>query len=191
MLRSSCLVPQPVCLHDSLSSIWQTQGSVLSQADILPLVPLPPVGSILTAPRAGCGHSWTCTRTVEKHHHRHGQEDEVPTELVCPSLQPWGGKDAAPSGPLASPRPSAALGSSDQGMQSCRTKIQRMSPTLQTPATRWIGESLLCVHGDLSPNHWTVGGHQYNPTLCISSVQGEMPVPGGEGPLCNHKCHMC
>lgn len=137
----------------------------------------------------GRGTHWAGAE--EKHHHRHRQEDEVPTELVCPSLQPWGGKDAAPSGPLASPRPSAALGSSDQGMQSCRTKIQRMSPTLQTPATRWIGESLLCVHDDLSPNHWTVGGHQYNPTLCISSVQGEMPVPGGEGPLCNHKCHMC
>lgn len=132
MSRCSCLLPQPVCLHDSLSSTWQTQGSVLSQAEaLLPLVPLPPAGSILTTPRAGSGHSWACTHTVEKHHRHHGQEDEVPMELACPSLQPWGGKGAASSGPLGSLPPLGGPGELWPG----NAELQDQDPEDESHAT--------------------------------------------------------
>lgn len=57
---------------------------------------VPPSQPLLTTPGAGSGFGRASTGTEEEHCHQGGQEDEVPLEPGCPSLEPWGGKCPSP-----------------------------------------------------------------------------------------------
>lgn len=67
------------------------------QCPLCPSVPwqCPPC-PLLTAPGAGAGLGRASAGTEQQHCHQGRQQDKVPLEPGCPSLQSWGGKSPSP-----------------------------------------------------------------------------------------------